>query len=106
MTINENIFLADGKNVIKLFRGKKQDFSVEESATPIVPFKVYAPENSTGLYVLDKDNSRIVKLDDQGKIIFQYYNSEISSADDFSIDEKSNTAYFSTSQSVKSFKME
>lgn len=106
MAINENIFIADGQSLIKLFSGKKQDFSVEETATPIVFFKVYAPENSTSLYILDKDNSRIVKLDNQGKIIFQYYNSEMSGANDLSIDEKSNTAYFSTPQSVKSFKME
>lgn len=106
MAINENIFVADGKNILELFRGKKQDFNMEQSATPIKAFKVYASENSTSLYILDKVNSRIIKMDADGKIISQYYNSEIGDANDFSVEETTNTVYFSTLDAIESFGME
>lgn len=106
LAINENIFVANGGTVLKLFRGKKQDFNMEPSATLIAPYKAYVLENSTDIYVLDKNNSRIVKLDTSGNIIKQYYNPEISNASDLSVDETNNVAYFSTSSSVKYFKME
>ncbi|PJA86996.1 MAG: hypothetical protein CO141_01770, partial [Candidatus Moranbacteria bacterium CG_4_9_14_3_um_filter_42_9] len=106
MAIGENIFVAEGKNILKLFRGKKQDFNLEQSATPITPYKVYVLENNTDIYVLDKTNSRIIKLDASGNIITQYYNSEISGANDLAVDEANNTVYFSTPDDIKSFRME
>jgi len=105
MTINENIFIADGKNILKLFRGKKQDFNPEQSATPLAPYKVHVTEDGANIYVLDKINSRVVKLDGSGNIVAQYYNSEIANAGDLAIDEANNTAYFSTPNAIKSFKM-
>ncbi len=106
MAISENIFIANGGSILKLFRGKKQDFNLEQSATPIAPFKVYVLENSANIYVLDKINSRVVKLDASGNIISQYYNSEIDSAGDLAVAEANNTVYFSTPDAIKSFKME
>jgi len=106
MAISENIFVANGEGVLKLFRGKKLDFNMEQSATPITPFKIYVLENESNIYVLDKTNSRIVKLDGSGNIISQYYNPEIGSAGDLAVDEANNTVYFSTPDSIKSFRME
>jgi hypothetical protein len=52
---------------------------------------------------LDKQNSRIIKIDPNGSIIAQYYNSEIVNANDFTIDEASTTAYIATPSEIKSF---
>jgi len=106
MAINENIFVADGKNILKLFHGKTQDFNLEQSATPITPYKINVNNDGSAIYILDKNNSRIVKLDASGNIIRQFYNPEIGKALDLSVDETSSTVYFSTSSAVKSFKME
>ena len=106
MAINENIFVANGGNILKLFRGIKQDFNMEQSATPIVPFKIDILENGANIFVLDKANSRIVKLDASGSIVSQYYNPEIGKAGDLAVDEANNTVYFSTSADIKSFRME
>jgi len=105
MAINENIFVLDKENIIKLFQGRKQDFAIEETATPLVLDKIYAQEESTNLYVLDKTNSRIVKLDANGSILNQYSNSEIANALDFTVDEEKNTVYFATGSETKSFEM-
>ena len=105
VAISENIFLADGNNILKMFRGNKEDFSPEESATEINPVRIYTRRNLAEIYILDKENSRIVKFDADGKIISQYYHSEISQAVDFTIDTENNTAYISTSTEIKSFQI-
>ncbi len=106
MAINENVFVADGGAITKLFRGQKQDFTVEETATPIKADKLYTKQDSQNLYVLDKDNSRIITLDQDGKIVKQYYNPDISSFDNFSIDETAKIAYLASESAVKKLQME
>jgi len=103
IAINENIFLINQKNILKFFRGNKIDFSFEASSTPIIPSKLWTEEDNPNLYVLDTVNSRIIKLDSEGKIINQFYHSEISQAQEFSIDEKQEKALFSTDNQIKSF---
>jgi hypothetical protein len=103
VALSDNIFVTAGQNILKLFKGQKQDFSLETATTPIVPFKIYTQPDSQNIFVLDKQNARIIKLDLNGQIIAQYYNAEISSANSFTIDEKTNTAYLATSSEIKSF---
>jgi hypothetical protein len=106
MAINDNIYVTDGKEISKFFQGKKQDYSIEKTATSLSIDKLYTKTGSENLYVLDKTNSRILKLDKDGKILAQYYNSEIGSANDFAVDEENNTVYVSNENGVKSFGIE
>lgn len=103
LALSENIYVADGSNILKLFKGKKQDFQLEASATPIAPYKVYIKQNMQNIYVLDKNNSRLIKLDLNGQIISQYYNYQIGNANDFTVDEQNNIAYVSTPSGIYSF---
>jgi hypothetical protein len=105
LAINENVFLASENEIQKLFRGKKVAFSIEKTATPIKFTKLFAKRDSGNLYVLDKVNARVVKLDNEGKILAQYYNAKIAEADDFSVNEENNLVYLSTKRGVESFEM-
>lgn len=105
VALSDNIFAADNTAVTKLFKGKKVDFNLEAAATPITPAKVWTKSDSQNLYILDTKNSRIIKLNANGNIIAQYYNSEIASANDFTIDEQNNTAYFATPTAIENFRM-
>ncbi|HAT73879.1 MAG: hypothetical protein US30_C0004G0022 [Candidatus Moranbacteria bacterium GW2011_GWF2_36_839] len=105
IAIGENLYLAQDGNILKLFQGKKQIFSIEETATPIYVDKLYTKRDSSNFYALDKKNSRIVKFDLDGKIVSQFYNAEISQAQDFEINEESSLVYFSNGNEVKSFEM-
>ena len=105
IAINENLFLADENKITKLLRGKVQDFKVEETATPISPFKLWTKRNVENLYVLDHDNARIIKLDKDGKILNQYYHPDIGNAIDFIVEIETSTIYFNSAQSVQSFNM-
>jgi len=105
VAINENLFLANGKDIFKFYRGKKQDFSIETTATSIAPLKLWTKRDNVNLYALDKENSRIVKLDPNGAIISQFYNPEITSAIDFTVNESINNIFFTTSEKIQSFQM-
>ena len=106
LAVSDNIYLAENNNIIKLYRGKKQDFKIEKTATAITANKIYTQENYQYIYILDKTNSRIIKTDLNGQIIAQYYNEKISNADDFTIDEKNLTVYLLFESNVKKFKIE
>jgi hypothetical protein len=103
MAINDNIYVTDGKQISKFFRGKKQAYSVEQSATAIIPDRLYAKPTSENLYVLDKINSRVIKLDKDGKILAQYYNADIGNTKNFAVDEEANMIYVSGDNNIKSF---
>jgi hypothetical protein len=105
IAIGENLYLAKNGEILKFLQGKKQDFSLEETATPIFANEIYTKRDSQNIFILDNKNSRIIKLSLEGKIISQYYNLEISSATDFEINEEKNTAYFSNGNEVKRFEM-
>jgi len=105
MAINENVFLTDGKNIQKFFRGQKLDFAIENTATSILPEKIWTKRDNENLYILDTTNSRIVKLDKDGLIISQYYHPEITNAIDFVVSEPKNQIVFSTQNSVKAFNL-
>ncbi len=103
LAVSENIYIAGPGQIIKLYRGKKQDFAIENTATPIKADKIYTIRDGQYIYVMDQTNARIIKLDLNGAIVSQYYNAEIKNAADFTVDETANLIYFSTSDSVKSF---
>ncbi len=105
MTINDNIFLAQKNKLIKFYRGKKQSFQLEKTATPIQINGLYSQPNSQNIYLLDNANSRIVKLDLNGHIVNQYYNPQIKKATTFTVDKKAQLIYFVVANNVESFKM-
>ena len=105
MAVNDNIYVTDGKNILKFFAGKKQDFTVESTATPISISKLYTKSDSANLYILDRDNKRVIKLGSDGNIIAQYYNPKFGDILDFSVDEVNQKIYISGSKTIESFNM-
>lgn len=103
ISVNENIFAASLNEMLKLFKGQRQDFSLEETATPIICDKIYVSKSNLEMYVLDKTNSRIVHLSPEGTILNQYYNEKIKEASAFSVDEEKNIIYFAKEKEIYSF---
>jgi hypothetical protein len=95
-SVRENILFAKNNSLTKLFRGKRESYEMETTATPIRIDRISVGEESSQVIILDRGNSRIVQLDKDGKIIAQYYNPEIKKATDISLDEKNRLIFFST----------
>lgn len=104
MAVSDSIFVLNGSDIAKFFRGKKQDFTLESTDTPVAPDKLFADENSN-LFVLDRKNSRIVEYASDGRIVSQFYDPAIEKAERFSVDSKNGRIYLASESSVSSFGM-
>lgn len=103
MIIDENIYCAMGDKVLKLFKGSPEDFPLEQSDTLIEFDKIYTSLDSQFFYVLDLENSRLVKYDKaSGSIAKQYFSEKIKNATALSVNDQNTTAYIATPDSVVS----
>ncbi len=103
MIIDENIYTIQNNQVLKFFKGKTEPFALEAASTPVNFDKIFTTINSTFLYALDKKNSRIVKYDKaSGSIAAQFPNEAFRDGTAFAVDEKTNTAYITTSSGLVS----
>lgn len=89
MTIDGSIYILDSNgNISKYTKGTKDDFSVSGLEKPFSsPTRIQTTEDGTGLYILDKGNSRIVVLSKDGKFVKAYSSDIIKSARDFDVQE-------------------
>jgi len=101
MTIDDNIYCIQDNQVLKLFKGAKQSFTLEASKTPVQFDKIYTTIDSQSLYVLDVKNSRIVQYSkSDGSVTAQYFNEALSDGASLSVDEQNKVAYVSTSSEL------
>jgi len=98
--INDNVFIANRSNILKLFSGKTQEFTLEKTATPINIASLTIGE-SGNIFILDKQNSRVISLNADGTIITQYHNLEINSANNLTVNEENKTIYITSPSSVR-----
>lgn len=106
IAISDNVYLAIGDGIKQYFQGKATDFSTENSQTPISFSGVFTNIDMENIYALDTLNSRLIQFDKDGKIIKQYHNEAIGSAENFSIDEKNKKAYLILPDEIDAIKLE
>jgi len=106
LAIDENVYLIANGSVIKLFKGQKQELNLEPTINPYVPGSIFTDSDTQNLYVLDKENGRIIKYGKDGALIEQYFSEAIKNTLDFTVDEKNNKAYLIDSQSLNSFNLQ
>ncbi|HEX8973918.1 MAG TPA: hypothetical protein VF817_00320 [Patescibacteria group bacterium] len=106
LAMDENIYTLESNQVLKFFKGQKQDFKLETSNTPVQLSKIFTTTDDQFFYVLDTKNSRIVKYGKDGQISAQFYNEALSGGTSLSVDEKNNTAYVTTSSNLISISLQ
>ncbi len=89
-TIDGNIYILENNgNVTKLTRGNKKEFNLEKIEPPLTnTIKIYSETDIPYLYILDKNNNRIIIFDKQGKLVKQYKSDKFNNSKDFAIDYK------------------
>lgn len=106
MAISDNIFISAKNGISKLFRGKTQEFSPEKTATPIAIASLAISEEGGDLFILDKQNSRVVRLGSDNAIIAQYHTPEMGSADSIAVDSQSKKIYLSNEKTISALAIE
>lgn len=105
MSISEDMFLSSEREIVKFSKGKKQYFSLENSATPISIDKIFIKPEFDNLYILDTANARIIETSKEGSIIRQYYHTDLSNAVDLIINEKNKRATILFKDKIKIFSL-
>lgn len=106
--IDGDIYVAKlSGQIIKLFKGKKQDFNLDlkfdkqNAAEASKPIKIITETETKYLYLLDALNERVVIIDKINKKVFkQLKNEEISKAQDFIVLEKEGKIYLLTDRKI------
>jgi hypothetical protein len=106
MVVDENIYLADSTQISQFFKGKKQDFNLEKTTTPLDIDSIYLSVDTGNIYALDKSNKRIVKFDKTGVLLANYTSDFLKEARNFSIDENNKKLYVADSNKLVSFDLE
>lgn len=106
MAIDENVYLAGGERINKLFKGKSENAEFEQSKTPVSFNQVFTEPGTANIYVLDGQIGRIIKYEKGGKIISQYYAEKLKGANDLVVDEKGQQAYIINSANVFSIALQ
>ncbi|MFH0969662.1 MAG: hypothetical protein V1804_04095 [Patescibacteria group bacterium] len=106
LAIDENVYLINEGKVLKLFKGNNQNFSLEQTNISFIPSDIFTDSDIQNIYVLDKDNGRIIKFSKDGVLLGQYFNEDIKKSTGFTIDEKNNKAYLINSEGLFSFNLQ
>lgn len=106
MSVDENIYLSDSNQVSQFFKGKKQNFNLEKTLTPLTIDATYSNIEAGNIYVLDKENKRIAKFDKSGILMNNYISDFFKTATNFSVDEKNKKLYATDSNKLVSFDLE
>ncbi|MCG2686718.1 hypothetical protein L6278_01110 [Candidatus Parcubacteria bacterium] len=101
MTIDGNIWLANGGKIVKLFKGKQEEFILSKLEDKLgVDLRVYTEQDWKYIYVLDKINGRILQIDKTGIVHQQFLNEQFKEADNLNINANESAAWVSIENKI------
>ncbi|MCC6638976.1 hypothetical protein IT409_00275 [Candidatus Falkowbacteria bacterium] len=102
LSIDTRVWVALKNGVVKkLFKGYTQAFALEQIQPPLTTIDDFTKnENSTNLYILDKEQKRVIVFNEDGALITQYYSSQISRIDSMYVNELAKTVYVTSGNEV------
>ncbi|MFC1638573.1 hypothetical protein ACFL2R_04060, partial [Patescibacteria group bacterium] len=104
--VDGRITVITGNNPpLSFYKNKKYSLIFENSKTPISYDKIHSTEDMENFYILDKENSRIVKFNEAGQLIAQYHNEKIKDSFDFTI-TPGNIIYLKTTSGIQKITLE
>ncbi|MDD5464652.1 MAG: hypothetical protein PHP62_05890, partial [Candidatus Moranbacteria bacterium] len=106
MTIDDNIYAIQNNQVLKFFKGQKQNFALEASTTPVQFSKLFTTPDLQFIYALDTQNSRLVQYSKEGSITAQFHNEALSNGISLAVDEKTKAVYIATPSGLISMQIQ
>ncbi len=101
MSIDGNIWLANGGKIVKLFKGEQKEFILSKLENKLgVDLRVYTQEDWKHIYVLDKINGRVLQIDKEGVVHKQLLNEEFKEADNLNINSDESIGWVSVENKI------
>jgi hypothetical protein len=88
--INENIFILKENKIIKLFKGLKENFNMNNIKDPSF---IFSQEDYQNLYILDKSNKKIIITNNDGTLLKEMVNKKFSQTKEIQVNEKEKTIF-------------
>lgn len=99
MAIDENIYLIQNNNAVKLSRGNKENFNLSKDGNSDIE-ELFTNDDLEFIYALDKQNGELIKFKKDGAVIAHYSNQEILKANNLWTSESGEYSYFSTENEI------
>jgi DNA-binding beta-propeller fold protein YncE len=109
MAVDGNVYvLKKGGEILKLFKGEKQDFQIQDMATDLsTATQIFTTTDQKKMYVLDAENRRVVILEKDVKDVNggarykgQIYFDELPDVQGFYVDKTEKKLYLLTKKAV------
>jgi hypothetical protein len=104
MFVTDSVYLWNGENFSKFFRGKKENMTLENYSFSGSAVSLYADESS--IYILDKNEGLIKKFSTDGKFISQISSDKIKTAQNLAVSSDGKNFYLSSPEEIVSFSVE
>lgn len=104
LSIDSSIWIIQNNGKVRKFtRGKEESFEVKGLPKTIGKgAQISTGKDFDNIYVLDKENKRLVSISKTGEFKNQYSVRDITAASDFAVDEAENKAYITTNGNLYS----
>jgi len=94
IAIDGSIYLLTDDKIVKYYKGKKQkEVSIILEKSLGKENKLFTKSGFQYLYISDPDNNRLLILDKEGRIVYQFVNEEFSNLLDFWVTKDEKTIY-------------
>lgn len=107
MTIDGEVYvlLSEG-TILKYFQGAPKSFRITGLDRPFASsLVIFTDQNLKNLYILDKDNGRVVVLDKEGNYQFQYQSEGIKNVSDFAVSESEKKIFLLAGNKIYSIEL-
>jgi hypothetical protein len=94
LTIDSAIYVLTKSGVVKFVAGKLAEFNFPKLPTPFSGSgRIYTQTNFKYLYILDKDNNRVIVTDKVGNLIYTLKSDKFTKLTDFYVNESGKVIY-------------
>jgi hypothetical protein len=104
MFVTDSIYLWGKENFAKFFRGKNENITLENYSAYENIRALYSDENF--IYILDKNNGKIIEFDAAGKMLAQIALDKIKTAESLAVANDKKTFYISSPNEITSFSIQ
>lgn len=104
MSIDASVWIIDGKKIRKFTKGREDSFSNQGLTGELGnEAQIFTAPGYLRIYILDRENARIVSIKKDGQFEKNYQWREFSAATSFSVDEDGETIYVVVNNKLYSF---
>jgi hypothetical protein len=104
LAIDGKVYVATPDGIAQFLSGKQQPWEMSTISPALQQAKLWTSAQTTTLYILDAQHSRLITVDkNSGKVLAQYKSDKLTNATDFLVDEENHRILFTDNDTLYVF---